>query len=216
RLRPRLRSLRSRRRHGRPRAAARPARPRAVHPRPGRRADARDGRGADAHRRAPDVLRAPSRREGHGRVCVVSARRGAARERGLPLDAEPHACRRRRARALSPSHRRGRRMTEAAAMSTQTLSELAKTIRSKNAGVNKITFDIIFRDRANYERVKRARVLTRESVAALYRIPLARICDFVEYDPAYAIKFTIYRLSPSGSAGDGDIFGAQQYAPLLD
>ena len=107
-------------------------------------------------------------------------------------------------------------MTEAAAMSTQTLSELAKTIRSKNAGVNKITFDIIFRDRANYERVKRARVLTRESVAALYRIPLARICDFVEYDPAYAIKFTIYRLVPSGSAGDGDIFGAQQYAPLLD
>lgn len=100
-------------------------------------------------------------------------------------------------------------------MTTQTLAELAKTIRSKNAGVNKITFDIIFRDRDNYERVKRTRVLTRESVAALYRIAPERISDFVEYDPAYAIKFTIYRLSPSGSAGDGDIFGAQQYAPLL-
>ncbi|HNV60919.1 MAG TPA: DUF4387 family protein, partial [Rhodoferax sp.] len=35
-------------------------------------------------------------------------------------------------------------------------------------------------------------------------------------EPAFAIKFTIYRLRPSGSAGDGDIFGAQQYAPLLD
>ena len=101
-------------------------------------------------------------------------------------------------------------------MSTATLGELAKTIRSKNAGVNKITFDIIFRDRENYERVKRSRVLTRDSVAALYRIAPARISDFVEYDPAYAIKFTIYRLRPSGSAGDGDIFGAQQYAPLLD
>jgi Domain of unknown function (DUF4387) len=107
-------------------------------------------------------------------------------------------------------------MTGASDMSSQTLSELAKTIRSKNAGVNKITFDIIFRDRENYERVKRSRVLTRDSVAALYRIPPGRISDFVEYDPAYAIKFTIYRLSPSGSAGDGDIFGAQQYAPLLD
>jgi hypothetical protein len=107
-------------------------------------------------------------------------------------------------------------MTGALDMSSQTLSELAKTIRSKNAGVNKITFDIIFRDRENYERVKRSRVLTRDSVAALYRIPPGRISDFVEYDPAYAIKFTIYRLSPSGSAGDGDIFGAQQYAPLLD
>ena len=100
-------------------------------------------------------------------------------------------------------------------MGTQTLSDLAKTIRSKNAGVNKITFDIIFRDRANYERVKRTGVLTRASVAALYRIAPERISDFVEYDPAYAVKFTIYRLTPSGSAGDGDIFGAQQYAPLL-
>ena len=101
-------------------------------------------------------------------------------------------------------------------MTASKLSELAKTIRSKNAGVDKITFDIIFRDRANYERVKRARVLTRESMAKLYRIPAERISDFVEYDPGFAIKFTIYRLHPSGSAGDGDIFGAQQYAPLLE
>ena len=101
-------------------------------------------------------------------------------------------------------------------MAVTKLSELAKTIRSKNAGVDKITFDIIFRDRENYERVKRARVLTRETMAALYGIPLVRISDFVEYDPGYAIKITIYRLTPSGSAGDGDIFGAQQYAPLLD
>jgi hypothetical protein len=53
-------------------------------------------------------------------------------------------------------------------------------------------------------------------MAALYRIPAERISDFVEYEPGFAIKFTIYRLRPSGSAGDADIFGAQQYAPLLD
>jgi hypothetical protein len=96
------------------------------------------------------------------------------------------------------------------------LSDLAKTIRSKNAGVDKITFDVIFADREPYERVKRARVLTREKVASLYGIPVDRICDFVEFDPANAIKFTIYRLQPSGSPGDPDIFGCQQYAPLLD
>lgn len=101
-------------------------------------------------------------------------------------------------------------------MSTQKLHELAKTIRSKNAGVNKITFDIIFRDAAEYERVKRSGVLSRERMAALYGIAGERISDFVAYDPAFAIKFTIYRSRPSGSAGDGDIFGAQQYAPLLD
>ena len=101
-------------------------------------------------------------------------------------------------------------------MKIQKLSELAKTIRSKNAGVDLITFDIIFADRATYERVKRAGVLTRESVMKLYGIPAQRIADFVEFDPGSAIKFTIYRLRPSGGPGDPDIFGAQQYAPLLD
>ena len=96
------------------------------------------------------------------------------------------------------------------------LTELAKTIRSKNAGVDLITFDVIFTSRENYERVRNSGVLTRETVAKLYRIPPERIADFVEFDPANAIKFTIYRLKPSGSPGDPDIFGAQQYAPLLD
>jgi hypothetical protein len=96
------------------------------------------------------------------------------------------------------------------------LSTLAKTIRSKNAGVDLITFDVIFTERSTYERVKRARVLTRESVCKLYGIAPERIADFVEFDPGNAIKFTIYRVRPSGSPGDPDIFGAQQYAPLLD
>lgn len=101
-------------------------------------------------------------------------------------------------------------------MGTVKLSSLAKTIRSKNAGVDRITFDIIFLDRAVYEQVKTANVLSRESVSGLYGIPESRISDFVFYDPAYAIKFTISRLRPSGSPGDSDIFGSQQYAPLLD
>lgn len=101
-------------------------------------------------------------------------------------------------------------------MSTVKLSQLAKTIRSKNAGVDKITFDIIFREKESYELVKKKNILTRESVAALYDIEQERICDFVVFDPGLAIKFTIYRTISSGSPGDGDIFGAQQYAPLLE
>lgn len=100
-------------------------------------------------------------------------------------------------------------------MMTQRLDALAKTIRSKNAGVNKITFDVIFQDRDTYEAVKRSGALSRETVCRLYGIQPQRISDFVEYDPGLAIKFTIYRERPSGSAGDGDIFGAQHYAPLL-
>lgn len=99
---------------------------------------------------------------------------------------------------------------------TRRLADLAKTVRSKNAGVDKITFDVIFQDAENYELVKRSGVLNREFVARLYGIDQERITDFVTYDPAFAIKFTILRRRPSGSPGDADIFGAQQYAPLLD
>jgi hypothetical protein len=98
---------------------------------------------------------------------------------------------------------------------TATLAELAKTIRSKNAGVDKITFDVIFDDRAIYDRVRRSGVLSRAAICRLYGIPESRISDHVEFDPGLAIKFTIFRQLPSGSVGDPDIFGSQQYGPLL-
>lgn len=96
------------------------------------------------------------------------------------------------------------------------LKDLAKTIRSKNAGTDRITFDIIFSDEENYKKVCESQVITRESIAKLFNISEDRITDFVQFDPAYAIKFTIARQAPSGSPGDGDIFGSQQYAPLMD
>lgn len=95
------------------------------------------------------------------------------------------------------------------------LHELAKTIRSKNAGTDRITFDIIFEEKEDYEHVRDSDVITKESVAELYNIDESRITDFVLYDPANAIKFTIDRIQPSGSPGDSDVFGSQQYAPLL-
>ena len=101
-------------------------------------------------------------------------------------------------------------------MKSKKLHELAKTIRSKNAGTDRITFDIIFREKKIYELVKSSKCISKESIAALFNISLERICDFVEYDPAYAIKFTIQRTLPSGSPGESDIFGSQQYPPLLD
>ncbi|MCP5153372.1 MAG: DUF4387 domain-containing protein [Ectothiorhodospiraceae bacterium] len=101
-------------------------------------------------------------------------------------------------------------------MATKKLVEIAKTIRSKNAGVDKITFDIIFPDLASYHLVRESGAITRETMAKLLGISQNRITDFVAFDPACAIKFTILRERPSGSAGDPDIFGAQQYGPLLD
>jgi len=101
-------------------------------------------------------------------------------------------------------------------MKTKKLVELAKTVRSKNAGTDKITFDIIFREKKNYDLIKKSKVLTKRTVAKLFNIPEERISDFVEFDPAYAVKFTIFRTHPSGSPGETDVFGCQQYPPLLD
>jgi hypothetical protein len=96
------------------------------------------------------------------------------------------------------------------------LSALASTIRSKNAGVNQVTFDIIFRDRPTFERVRNSGVLSAERILALYRIPRARMSHYVTFETANAFKFTLYRERPSGSPGDWDILGCQQYGPLLD
>lgn len=96
------------------------------------------------------------------------------------------------------------------------LHELAKTIRSKNAGVNQVTFDVIFPDATSYRRVVEGGALSREAVARIFAIPPERISDHVTFDLANAIKFTIYRERPSGSPGDWDILGCQFYGPLVD
>ena len=100
-------------------------------------------------------------------------------------------------------------------MASRPLSEIAKTIRSKNAGVDRITFDVIFAARADYDHVRQSGVLSRAAVCRIFGIDDARITDYVEFDPALAIKFTIRRTRPSGSPGDADIFGSQHYGPLL-
>jgi len=100
-------------------------------------------------------------------------------------------------------------------MKTIPLTQLAKAIRSKNAGPDKVTFDVILQDREAFDLVRRSGVLSRDAVRTLYGVPDARISDHVEFEPANAIKFTFFRTQPSGSLGDPDIFGSQQYGPLL-
>ena len=44
---------------------------------------------------------------------------------------------------------------------------LASVIRSKNAGPFEVTFDIIFKDKETYEKVKKTKVITKELIAKL-------------------------------------------------
>jgi hypothetical protein len=95
------------------------------------------------------------------------------------------------------------------------LAELARLIRSKNAGPFQLTFDIMFSDEATYQRVKRAPTLTRASVASLYSIAEADTL-FFHCDNAWAVKISIPRPYIQGDLMDADSHGGQQYAPLMD
>jgi hypothetical protein len=95
------------------------------------------------------------------------------------------------------------------------LKDIAKACKSKNAGPFQITFDIMFEDRATFDKVLKSGKLTARTIASLYGVDEADVL-FTPYPPALAFKATMDRLIPSGAIGDTDVYGAQQHAPLLD
>jgi hypothetical protein len=95
------------------------------------------------------------------------------------------------------------------------LYELAKLIRSKNAGPFLLTIDVLFDDRATYDRVLASGALSPEEFSGLYGTPADAI-QITNYEAANAIKITIPRPVISGDLGDGDMMGGQQYGPLVD
>ncbi len=95
------------------------------------------------------------------------------------------------------------------------LWEIAKLIRSKNAGPFELTFDVMFADDATYDRVKNAGAINADWVARTYNLD-ARDVMIINYDAAHSIKITIPRPVISGHVNDTDIFGGQQYGPLVD
>ena len=95
------------------------------------------------------------------------------------------------------------------------LHELARLVRSKNAGPFAVTFDLLFDDAATFESVRDAGVITPGLFARLYGVPEEQVA-LVAYAPALAIKATIPRPVPSGDLADTDVFGAQLYGPLVE
>ena len=95
------------------------------------------------------------------------------------------------------------------------LWEVSKLIRSKNSGPFELTFDVIFKDRDAYERVRDAGTLSAQWFAKIYRLT-PEVVSVIHYDAANAIKITIPRPVISGDISDTDVFGGQQYGPLVD
>ena len=95
------------------------------------------------------------------------------------------------------------------------LWQVAKLIRSKNSGPFELTFDVIMKDRATYEKVRDSKVINAEWFARTYRLK-PEVVSIINYDAASAIKITIPRPTISGDIDDNDVFGGQQYGPLVD
>lgn len=96
------------------------------------------------------------------------------------------------------------------------LRDIALVVRSKNTSPFTYALDVIFREEADYLQFKDRKLIDAPLVARLYQIDPERVIDIIYFDPARAIKICLPRLTPSGSPGDRDVYGAQQHAPLLD
>ncbi|MDD4012430.1 MAG: DUF4387 domain-containing protein [Sphaerochaetaceae bacterium] len=96
------------------------------------------------------------------------------------------------------------------------LVELAKVLRSKNSGPFEITLDVLFDDKASYERVKKSGVIDYPAIMKAYSLRRQDISCIVFFDSAMGVKITFNRPISSGSMADRDVYGAQQHAPLME
>lgn len=95
------------------------------------------------------------------------------------------------------------------------LQDLAKVIRSKNAGPRILTLDVICAGPADFERLRASKAINAAVIAQLYGVPEADV-RVIEYPLSHAIKVTLPRALMAGSVGDSDVYGAQQHARLFD
>ena len=95
------------------------------------------------------------------------------------------------------------------------LIDLVEFLFSKNAGPYLITFDVVFKDDATFEMVRRSKVFNKARIAELYRVPESRVHSIHEYPAGRVIKFNLIRDISSGDFGDRTVFGSQLWAPLI-
>ena len=91
---------------------------------------------------------------------------------------------------------------------------MAVVIRSKDAGINRLTFDVIFTSGENYEAALHSNIFAKESVAKILNLPVNRVVGTFFVDTCNAIKISIDRPNISASMDERDVFGAQQQAAL--
>ena len=94
------------------------------------------------------------------------------------------------------------------------LLDMAVVIRSKNAGINRLTYDIVFHSSADYEAALHSNLFHKAQVARLLGLAAEHVVGSFFVDSCNAIKITIDRPKLSASPDEHDVFGAQQQSRL--
>ncbi|MDO4564290.1 MAG: DUF4387 domain-containing protein [Clostridia bacterium] len=93
------------------------------------------------------------------------------------------------------------------------LVDLATVVRSKNAGPLWLTLDVMFDGEENFTRAIQSEAITPKSISDLFGVPAEKV-SIIPYPIVNSIKITIPRNPVSGSIGETDVYGCQQYLPL--
>ncbi len=101
------------------------------------------------------------------------------------------------------------------------LVEFTEVFRTKNAEPFITTFDLFFKDKESYDRVKGSGVITPEKVAETYNIPIEAVYGIYFIDNVNAMKLSIYKYGPNGYMASGDpenpdSQGTQQHILLMN
>lgn len=94
-----------------------------------------------------------------------------------------------------------------------TLGEVAKYVRSKNAGPFWMTIDVFCDEDEAYDKIKNSKNLTEENLRELYQVELV---EKYTLDDLRVVKFSMPRPHPQGSPKDSDMHAGQQYIRMLD
>jgi hypothetical protein len=95
------------------------------------------------------------------------------------------------------------------------LSDVARLMRSKNAGPFQLTVDVLMGTETDYRRVIDSGVITPKLIGDLLGVE-PQLVRIFHYAPAFAIKVTVPRRVPVGDPMDNDLFGGQLFGPLAD
>ena len=81
------------------------------------------------------------------------------------------------------------------------LLDMAVVIRSKDAGINRLTFDIIFTSGENYEAALHSNVFASCNIAKILNLPPERVVGTFFVDSCNAIKISVDRPEHLGIHG---------------